>query len=86
MSNATYRGDYPIPKEWAEQNRGQSAQFHYWMSLAQLIDTCGVDEMNDYLDAVLGDELVLTDISYEIAGTSGADEVLVRAQGVIEEI
>lgn len=83
-----YKGDYPVPVKWRNENMGEVASFTYRMDLDDLIEINGIDEMNDYLDGVLG-SIVLSDITYDFAYAEdelpSAKDVLIRATGTIEE-
>jgi hypothetical protein len=87
-----YEGDLPLTAEFIEENIDKRIGVIYRMSLTDLIEINGIDEMNDYLDAVVG--AILLDIEYSFWTSGGlgpasappgpAQDVLILATGDLD--
>lgn len=81
-------GEFPISKKWVRKHHGEEVEVRYVMDLDDLINCEGIEGMNDYLDAIMGNG-TLTDIAYRFANPGPDDDlgdlsVLIAATGVLE--
>lgn len=67
---------------------GEQLSFSFTVSLNDLIDCGGMEDMNEIMDEQFSEQFTnkatLTDIHYRAIGTTGTDDIMIEATGIVE--